>query len=265
MHISLLLQISFISLSLSICLDSNVNLNDFNLVDVGNINGRDPDNFVLHGSTSGDNAIPKFDGTGGKTIQQTGILCDDSNNLTGINALSCTTIDTGLGATEVYAMNQNVRTTDDVTFGNLNTDQVTFQTATTTSQAALDRYCYDVQLNAWETGTVTASSSYVFAIRIGNLVTVFWGAVSFSVSGADVPVAYIRSDIQLPTDLRPSGSAWDTWTVVPGTNGGTNGQFDVLVSNDGYIYAYANTDHTTVWSTGAGLIRQGSVSYQIGL
>jgi hypothetical protein len=40
---------------------------------------------------STDNAVVKFDGTSGNTLQNTGVIIDDSNNITGIAALTCTT------------------------------------------------------------------------------------------------------------------------------------------------------------------------------
>ena len=44
-------------------------------------------NAVTNTGSSTDNAIPKFDGTTGKVIQNTGLICDDSNNLTGVTSI----------------------------------------------------------------------------------------------------------------------------------------------------------------------------------
>lgn len=46
------------------------------------INGRDPDDLVLGPASATDNALVRFDGTGGKTAQNSGITVDDSNNIT---------------------------------------------------------------------------------------------------------------------------------------------------------------------------------------
>jgi len=45
-------------------------------------------NTVLNVGSSTDNAIPRFDGVTGKVIQNSGIIVDDSNNITGINNLT---------------------------------------------------------------------------------------------------------------------------------------------------------------------------------
>jgi len=48
----------------------------------GNLNGRDPDNLVTGPASATDNALTRFDGTGGKTVQNSGITVDDSGNVT---------------------------------------------------------------------------------------------------------------------------------------------------------------------------------------
>ena len=48
----------------------------------GNLNGRDPDNLVAGPGSSTDNALVRFDGTGGKTVQGSGITVDDSGKVT---------------------------------------------------------------------------------------------------------------------------------------------------------------------------------------
>ena len=48
-----------------------------------------------------------------------GLSIDYANNSVSVGALSATTLNTGHGANELYAMNQNVRTTDNVTFDDL--------------------------------------------------------------------------------------------------------------------------------------------------
>lgn len=44
-------------------------------------------NFIGGAGTVTDNAVVRFDGTGGATIQQSGVIIDDSDNVTGIAAL----------------------------------------------------------------------------------------------------------------------------------------------------------------------------------
>jgi len=45
------------------------------------INGRDPDDLVAGPASATDNALVRFDGTGGKTVQNSGITVDDSGNI----------------------------------------------------------------------------------------------------------------------------------------------------------------------------------------
>lgn len=52
------------------------------------LSSTDVGNTVQNTGASTDNAIPKFDSTTGKLIQNTGAILDDSNNLTGVNDLT---------------------------------------------------------------------------------------------------------------------------------------------------------------------------------
>lgn len=48
----------------------------------GTVNGRDPDDLVAGPASATDNALVRFDGTGGKTVQNSGITVDDSGQVT---------------------------------------------------------------------------------------------------------------------------------------------------------------------------------------
>ena len=50
---------------------------------------------VVGPASSTDNAVTRFDGTTGKLVQNSGVIIDDSNNVTGIAGLSATTIELG--------------------------------------------------------------------------------------------------------------------------------------------------------------------------
>ncbi len=52
------------------------------------VNGRDPDDLAKGPASSTDNALVRFDGTDGKTVQNSGITVDDSNNVTSNLTLS---------------------------------------------------------------------------------------------------------------------------------------------------------------------------------
>lgn len=43
-------------------------------------------------ASSTDNAIPRFNSTTGKLIQNSGVIIDDSNNISGVGTLACGTI-----------------------------------------------------------------------------------------------------------------------------------------------------------------------------
>lgn len=46
-------------------------------------------------ASSTDNAVPRFNGTGGTTLKSSGVTLDDSNNMSGVAALAATTIELG--------------------------------------------------------------------------------------------------------------------------------------------------------------------------
>jgi len=49
------------------------------------------DGDVSGPGTATDNAVARFDGTGGSNLNNSGVIIDDSNNVTGVNALTVTT------------------------------------------------------------------------------------------------------------------------------------------------------------------------------
>ena len=58
--------------------------------------------YVSGPASSTNNAVARFDGMDGKTIQNSGVIIDDSNNVTGVAGLTATSItDSGLTATRV--------------------------------------------------------------------------------------------------------------------------------------------------------------------
>lgn len=65
-----------------------------------------------------DEAIARFDGTTGKLLQNSAATLTDAGAIAGV-----TTLNTGNGANELFAMDQPVRTTDPVVFATVNTGQ----------------------------------------------------------------------------------------------------------------------------------------------
>ena len=115
-------------------------------------------------STTTDNSLIKTVGTNGSEYEETGIIVDDSNNVSGVNsfsasgAISGTTLNTGQGANELYAMNQDVQTTDDVEFANIDNTpigQTTPAAAAFTSIVADSINFGQNNLNYYEEGTWT--------------------------------------------------------------------------------------------------------------
>ena len=68
--------------------------------------------------------IPYYDDNTGQKINNSGILINGLNDLTNINGLSCTAINTGQGLVECYAMDQPVRTTDNVSFNTIDNNRI---------------------------------------------------------------------------------------------------------------------------------------------
>jgi hypothetical protein len=186
-----------------------------------------------------DNALIKADGTSGNVYQSTGITIDDSNNISGVGtvdgrdvaadgskldgieagadvtdstnvlaslsgqALAVATVDTGQGANELYAMDQDVQTTDDVTFASVNT-----------GNGAVELYpsgTYTPTLT--ETSGITSSSvGTCYYYRVGNMVHVF-GSVTIEPSGVSADTIL---DVSLPiaSDLTAGGQLSGAFRVA---------------------------------------------------
>lgn len=62
---------------------------------------------ISSGLTSTDNAVVRWDGTGGTTLQNSGVIVDDSNNVTGVVALTFTGTLTASGSAANIALGSN--------------------------------------------------------------------------------------------------------------------------------------------------------------
>jgi hypothetical protein len=73
---------------------------------------------VVGPASATDNAVARFDTTTGKLIQNSGVIIDDSNNVTGVNTLTATNIivndDTTLGGSNADSLAVNARITTDL-------------------------------------------------------------------------------------------------------------------------------------------------------
>lgn len=73
---------------------------------------------VVGPGSATDEAVARFDGTTGKLIQNSAVTITDAGAIAGV-----TTLNTGNGANELFAMDQNVRTTDAVVHTTVDTGQ----------------------------------------------------------------------------------------------------------------------------------------------
>jgi hypothetical protein len=71
--------------------------------------------------------IPFYDDNTGNKINNSGILINGVNDLTNVNGISCTGINTGQGIVECYPMNQDVLTTSDVSFNSISGNKIETQ------------------------------------------------------------------------------------------------------------------------------------------
>ena len=98
---------------------------------------------------------------------------------TSVGALTATTLDTGQGATEVYLMNQNVRTSDAVTFATINT-----------GLGATEVYPMDQSVAS--TANVTFASFRLSKVaqsagNFGEVITITDGLQSFTITVNNIP------------------------------------------------------------------------------
>ena len=61
-----------------------------------NVRGTDTESLVVGPASATDNAVARFDGTTGKLLQNSGVVIDDSNNVTGVANLDVGNADTTL-------------------------------------------------------------------------------------------------------------------------------------------------------------------------
>ena len=92
-----------------------------------------------------------------------------ANTITTTGAIAGATLNTGQGANELYAMNQDVRTTDDVTFNNVDSDGLVTVTGTGTSQ-------FSSHLQSHCLGIGTAPSTVAGEIRATGDITAYYSS-----------------------------------------------------------------------------------------
>jgi len=163
-------------------------------------------------ASSTDNAVARFDSTTGKLIQNSGVIIDDSNNVTGLANVTCT----GLSAT------------GNVTLGDAAGDSVTITAATSISvSAAFGNASHDVVTRATGTsvgvrGVGISSSSSTFSSSSGTYVDVTNLSVTLTTSGRPVIITLIP-------DTTTGGG---TIAAVENSGGGTTVRADFKALRD---------------------------------
>ena len=167
------------------------------------------------GGSSTDNAVPKFVGTAGDDIQNTGVIIDDSNNVTGINDLT---------------VGNDLAVTGDVT-GNVNfTGSITATGTVTGNSFELGRE----NLRAiTTTATVTVSNTFITLDSSGGTYTVTMPSVDATHDGMKVKFKKITSDFNAVTIARA-----DTDTI----ESLTSTSIDTLGEELTLVYDHANTN-----------------------
>ena len=123
-------------------------------------------------------------------------------------ALSAPTLNTGQGANELYAMNQNVRTTDSPTFNALTVSSLD------TGQGANELYAMDQNVRTTDVVTFKESSSFRKSTLIINKTSLTDGSVIVS----DIATAYGSGITSTPRTLNANGfiktSTSDLYLIV---------------------------------------------------
>lgn len=172
----------------------------------GNLNTRNPDNFVFHGATSTDNTVPRFNGTGGKTIQTSGVTISDTDD-----------ISNGSGS---------ITTTGTITGGAVQTTGGTHSLASKadTSSTSVTGNWSQNGLNSVSTYTVYyTKTAGVVTITVSNFNEDFTGSgggfVLFNGFGGGIPSGYRPSqNCNWPIFLKEAGT-WGTHMLACNSNG----------------------------------------------
>jgi lipopolysaccharide export system protein LptC len=170
----------------------------------------------------------------------------NSNGITVTGTGSFTTIDTGLGATEVHLMNQNVRTTDSVTFANITGSLSGNATTATTLQTArtINGTSFNGSANIVIPNLVSGSSQIVY----GSISSIPAGIVSGSSqivygSISSIPAGIVSGSSQINADTITNFDA----NVLAYNNslgvvsGSSQINADTITNFDANVLAYNNS------------------------
>lgn len=235
--------------------------------------------FATGAASSTDNAVARFDGTGGKTVQNSGVIIDDSNNITGVgtlasgnHAITGTLTLTSTSATSAV-FGPNGATNPVVTIDGSVASSVTgfaFQgkaagagvQMTVTSSGTNEGY--NIATKGTGTATITGGSSAQISVSTGT---------PFSVSSSSItllnPARNATSNTGLLYSLPASGTAGNSLTAgtevhavylnlatvqTHGSSTGITTQRDVRIAASTHAYQTSTgtiTDAMTVAISGA--------------
>lgn len=174
-----------------------------------------------------------------------------NQDLNTTDAVIFTTVDTGQGANELYAMNQNVKTTDSPTFGKVTT--TTGIALPTSGGTPTDLIYYEEYSNTTFTFGASPWASPIDVIlritRTNETVVMRLALASAAATTSD----FISSTDTIPTQFRPLA---DSWTALIVTNNGVFETGRAKITTGGIIQIFSgqndgnfDTPSTAGWST----------------
>lgn len=156
---------------------------------------------AIGAASSVDNTLPRFDGTGGKQLQTTGVVVDDSNNISGVGNI---TLSGTVDGVDVSSLSTTVGTKADVNFS-INT-----QTGTTYTLVLGDAGKLIDMSNAGAIA-LTIPANATVAFPVGTIITVLQ-------SGAGQVTVGITTDTLNGRNGLKTAGQWAVITLIKRTS-----------------------------------------------
>jgi cytoskeletal protein CcmA (bactofilin family) len=214
------------------------------------------DGDVSGPGTATDNAVARFNGTGGSNLNNSGVIIDDSNNVTGVNALTVTTNITASNITIVGSAS----TIGSVAFTSTSatvTGNLTVSGSITASSLTVNGNISASSLSVSNV-TVVGSASSIGSLAITSTSATITGdltvsgAITASTIGAtNVTVTGSASSIGSVT-ITTTSVGINTTTVTAGTALEVTGNMRITTTGNGLIFPDGSKQETAA-TGGAGL------------